>query len=391
MGNEELDNETLSEIGHYIINKDFDKIALDDFKKIEEKIRGNRNIISILTANIKPILLILLIIEILITIILSNSISTLFIGILPFFNIFFIGFFLFSIYEYSNHRKEHMFFSLFSPIVVMIATLIYQNGLFFLNKDTIRVSIVIFVYFLYVTFIFMFFTATADKLINYFFSRLNNVAFNQKNTNTFKLEGEVNTKLIYNYIFSVLKQFFNLRFFDSEKSDNHESYIYEFPYSDTKEPPVYEKLIRYYLFIYIDTSKSIITFAYFKKYFDKLLIDDLAIKKNGFLEYYLNNICKELKKTTLDNFDDMNICFQKFDKLLGKRHSTKMDKIKWLFDTKVLITLIIAIVLLTMYNYNVFSGISNWIILHETLSSAIIGGSIAVIGTVIVQFLKSSK
>ncbi len=389
MGNEELDDEKLSKIGHYIINHDFDKIPLDDFKKIEDKIRGKRNITSILTANIKPILFILLIIEILISIILSNSISIWFVGILPFFNIFFIGFFLFSIYEYSNHRKEHTFFSIFSPLIVLIANLIFENGLLFLNKDN-RLLASILIYFIYTILIFIVFNATADKLINYFFSRLNNVTFSQKNTNTFKLEGKINTKLIYKYIYLSLNQFFNMRFFDSKKSDNHKSLIFVSPHLDIdiKEPPMYAYVIKYYLFIYIDTSKSIITFAYFKKYFDQLLIDDLAIKENGLLEYYLTNICKDLKKSTLDNFDGMNTCFQKYDKLLGKRHSTKMDKIRWLFDKNVLTTLIIAIILLTMYSYSMFSGIVNWITLHETLSSAIIGGLVGFIGTVIVIFVQ---
>ncbi len=184
----------------------------------------------------------------------------------------------------------------------------------------------------------------------------------------------------------MLAQFSNLGLFDSNKSEKYQSIIFSSHSIESNEPPMYNKLIRYYLFMYVDIENAIIAFANFKKYFDRLLIDESAIEENRLIEYYLPNICKGLKKATIENFDDMNKSFKAFDnELFGKRHGTITEKLKWLFDKYVLIALFIAIILII--SYRSFSNIANWVTSHETLANGIIVIIGAIIGSLITVVL----
>jgi hypothetical protein len=398
MGDNELDRETLSKIGQYITNQEFDKIALDDIKKIEAKIGGKRKVTSIITSNIKPALVIITVFEFVIYSFLlgsSPSTSTVIIsfGFLAFFNIFGIGFVLFSISEYGNFRKEHTIFSIFSPLFVMIASLLASSTFLksqpSLNAEALgALFILALFYFMYTVVVFIIFNGIGDKLIGYLFSRFNTITFDKENTIVFKFDTDIKNDLVYKYIIYMLTKFFNLEFFDSNKSEKYKSIIFSSYDTDRNQANMYDKLIKYYLFMYIDIQNAVLTFAFFKKYFDRLLINDTAIEKNKLLEYYLPNICKNIKKVTIDNFEDINKNFQSFDnELFGKRRGTKMEKIGWLFNKYVIITFFLTVILLAMYSYSLFSSIAGWISLHETLASGIIGAIVVIL----VQFILRQK
>ncbi|MFZ3384514.1 MAG: hypothetical protein WA144_11375, partial [Candidatus Methanoperedens sp.] len=216
------------------------------------------------------------------------------------------------------------------------------------------------------------------------------IAFNKDNTILFKLDTNIKPEL-KKYLSIMLAQFFNLRFFDSKKSETNISELYSM--NNLNEAPMYKKLIRYYLFMDIDLKRETITFSFFKKYFDRLIINDGAIEKTKILEYFLLNICKNMRKETIENFDDLTKRFQDFDnELFGKQYGTKMKrtgifKIGWLFNKYILITLTLAAFLIVIYNYSLFSNIVSWMTLHETLASGIIGALVVII----VQFVIRQK
>jgi hypothetical protein len=176
MGDNELDKEKLSKIGQYIVNREFDKIALDDIKKIEAEISGKRKVTSIIISNIKPVLVIITIIEFVIYAFLLSSSSfyevVFSFGFLAFFNIFIVGLVLFSISEYANFRKEHTIFSILSPLFVLATS--YLVGSSFLKNQPIlnagllgSLFILVIFYFMYTMIVFIVFNSTADKLTSY--------------------------------------------------------------------------------------------------------------------------------------------------------------------------------------------------------------------------------
>lgn len=390
MVNNGLDKETISKIGQHIANQEFDKISLEDIKKIENEIRGKRKIAGVILSNIKPALVIITMIEFFIfTTLVGDSTNAvlIFYGFLPFFNNFFIGFVLFSISEFANFRKEHMAFSFISPIIVFFASFAFKKSPQSLNSDAMAALVILsLVYLVYTMFVMIVFNSTADKLVGYLFSRLNTITFNKENAVVFKLDKDIKNGLIYKYITIMLAQFLNLGVFDSKKSEEYKSIIFSSYDLKSNEPPMYDKLIKYYLFMFVDIKNSTIAFSYFKKYFDRLIIDEPAIEENKLLYYYLPNICKYLKKTTLENFEDMNKSFNTFDnELFGKRRGSKMEKVGWLFNKYVIITFVITVILLAMYSYSLFSSTANWISSHETLASGIIGAIVVIFAQFILR------
>ncbi|MFZ3383586.1 MAG: hypothetical protein WA144_06640, partial [Candidatus Methanoperedens sp.] len=170
MSDSELDKETIIEIGQHLINQEFEKIKIDDLKIIENKINSKKNIQDIIITNLKPLLIIVIVLEYLIYAFLidNNSFNKLVsFGILSFLNIFLIGILLFSFSEFGNYRKEHAVFSLFSPIFILIASFLFPKGrLASLNQDALAVLLLsIFIYFIYTFYVYIIFNNIADKLI----------------------------------------------------------------------------------------------------------------------------------------------------------------------------------------------------------------------------------
>ncbi|KCZ72099.1 hypothetical protein ANME2D_01501 [Candidatus Methanoperedens nitroreducens] len=384
----ELDKDTLSKIGQYITNQEFDKISIDDYKKIGNKIGGKKKISAGIMANLRPALVIITIIEFLIFTLLvgdsplEKSISF---GFLTLFNSFGLGFVLFINSEFTSYRKEHIIFSLFSPTFVMISSMIFQKGLFSLNVNAITsLFVLVFFYLFYNLLVFVVFNSVADKMIGYLFSRFNTIKFSEENTITFKLDADIKNNVMYEYILHMLNQFFNLNFYDREKSEKHKSIIFSSYDFEPIEPPMYNKLVRYYLFTHINVENATLTFGFFQKYFDRLLINDETIKKNILLRYCLSNVCKNIKEVKLDNFEEMNTVFRSFDnELFGKRRGSRIEKVEWLTNKYVLGTIFFTLMLLAMYYFSLFSSIYKWITSYQALASGIIGAIVVIL----VQFV----
>ena len=382
----ELDKESISKIGELISNQEFEKINSEDWKKIGDKIRGKRNISNLLKEHIKPILVIFTVIEFLISLLISNDYPIIVIyGSIPIINTFILGLVLFSISEFAFYRKEHILFSVFSPLFVMIARIIYQKGSTFLSPEVMQYVIVYaLIYFLYSTIILIVFNLISDTLTGVLFSRHNEIKFNKENTIVLQYTTKSNNNVI-EYIISTLFNFYKLRSFDENDSEKCTSFIFSSDDFIFNEPPMYNRLIKYYLYMHHDKQNDKLTFAFFKKFFDRLIIDETAIENNILLKYYLLNICKNLKKSTLENFEEINSSFIKFNNVLfGKRLATKIKKIDWLFDKSILFTFVIAGVVIAIFSYG-FSRISNLITSHETLASGIIGAFVIVFLQFILQ------
>ena len=378
----ELDKERISKIGELISNQEFDKINPEDFKKIEKKIQGKRNTSNLIKENIKPFLVIITIIEFLILIVIPDKFHIIYFGLIPLVNSFIIGLFLFSISGYGHIKTEHKLFCLFPPVLILVLSFVFDISTYSFNSsDYLDYILWALIYFVYAMFAFIFFISWADKLIGILLSRSNEIKFNKENTSVLHYTTNPNNEIMP-YIIYMLFNFFNIREFDENISEKVTSFVFTSNDFELNNPPIYNKLIRYYLFMYHDEQNAKLTFSFFKKYFDRLLIDDYAIENKNLLEYYLLNVCKDLEQSTLDDFEEINQSFINFDnELIGKRLTTNIKKIDWLFDKYVIIVSVAAIFLIIIY-YD-WSNIMNFVTSHEQMVAAVI----TVLGGVILFFV----